>query len=74
MRTAENHASKNALRFENNFIFHISHIKPEYRSGGAFYEHVLMNLRKIFFSREVNNALRSSTVIFKPWVRDTAHF
>ena len=74
MRTAENHASKNALRFENNFIFHISHIKPEYRSGGAFYEHVLMNLRKIFFSREVNNALRSSTVIFKPWVRDTARF
>ncbi|RDX40246.1 hypothetical protein OH76DRAFT_1490457 [Lentinus brumalis] len=68
MCTAENHASKNALCFENNFIFHIARIKPEYCSGGGFYEHVLMKLRKIFFSPEVNNALRSSTVIFKPAV------
>lgn len=74
MRTAENHANKNALRFENNFIFHIGRIKPEYRSGGGFYEHVLMKLRKIFFSPEVNNALRSSTVIFKPAVRRTTDF
>lgn len=75
LRTAEQHAEKNALRFENNFIFHIPRMKPEYyATGGDFYEHVLMKLRKIFFSPEVNNALRSSTVIFKPQARRTARF